>query len=40
MIKWMIKFLQKRGYLVLTISAKKSVYFDQSGQKYAVFKRR
>lgn len=40
MIKLMIKFLQKRGYMVLITTAKKNIFFDQGGQKYAVFKRR
>lgn len=38
MIKLIINLLAKRGYLVLTKTAKSQVYFDQTGQKWKAFK--
>ncbi len=37
--RYIIRLVEKWGYLVLTPPAKKSVYFNQDGEKYGVFKR-
>lgn len=34
-----IRWVERRGYMVLTPTAKKSVYFNQEGERFGVFKR-
>lgn len=38
MIKFCIKFLENRGYIVLSLTGKKGIVLDQSGQKFKIFK--
>ena len=38
MIKILIKYLERKGYLVLKMT-KKSVGFDRNGRRYGVFMR-
>lgn len=38
MKKLILKWVESWGYLVLTKTAKKGVFFDREGQKWKVFK--
>lgn len=37
--RFVIRLVERWGYLVLTPTAKKSVFFDRQGTRYGVFKR-
>ena len=38
MIKFFIKYLEKRGYSVFKNTAKKGIYLSQAGEKYKIFR--
>lgn len=38
MIKFFIRYLEKRGYAVFKATNKKSYYLDMAGQTYKIFK--